>query len=134
MGYCDFLLSLESLLDGIRGERLGTLDGEAERTIPDELRQDTQSTRNTKQDCVVILFRHSIVLQKDTTVSIHVGPWVLGLSMFGQHVGNNVVELGDQLEQGVRGQVLQSKFALASVTRVRLAQYSVTVSRDNLER
>lgn len=43
-----------------------------------------------------------------------------------------MVQLGDQTEERIIGQVLQGEFTLSSVTRISLTQDSVTVTRDNL--
>lgn len=45
---------------------------------------------------------------------------------------DNVVQLGDQAEERVIGQVLESEFALSGVARVSLAEDSVTVARNDL--
>lgn len=66
-------------------------------------------------------------------MGVHIGPGVLGLTLLQQHVGYNLVKLGDQLEHGVVGQMFQGKLALASVTWVSLPQDSVTVAGDHLK-
>lgn len=71
-------------------------------------------------------------LQQHTTMSIHIGPGVLGLALLQEHIGNNLVKLGDQLEHGVVGQVFQSKLTLASITWVSLPQDSMAIARNNL--
>ena len=45
---------------------------------------------------------------------------------------NDVVQLGDQTEERIIGQVLQGEFTLSSVTRIGLTQDSVTVTGNNL--
>lgn len=66
------------------------------------------------------------------TYSINVGVRVLGLSMFSQNTRSNLVDLADELEHGVVGQMAKSKFALRHVTRIGLTEHSVSVSRNNL--
>lgn len=56
-----------------------------ESTIPDQLSGDTESTRNTEENSVVILFSETVVLEEDTRVGIHVGPRVLGLTVFSKN-------------------------------------------------
>jgi hypothetical protein len=70
--------------------------------------------------------------QEDTRVSIDVGPGVLGLAGLEQDVGNEVVDLADELEVLVLGEVLESKFTLGGVTGIGLAEHSVAVTRDDL--
>ena len=65
-------------------------------------------------------------------MGVHIRPWVLGLALLQQHVGNNLVELGHHLEQGVIGQVFQGKLLLAGITWVGLPQHSVAIARHHL--
>jgi len=71
------------------------------------------------------------VLEKDTGVSIYVGPWVLSLALLEEDVGNDLVKLGDELEELVVGKVLESEFSLAGVSGISLSENSVTVARDD---
>lgn len=73
-------------------------------------------------------------LQQHSAVGVHIGPGVLGLALLQEHVGHNLVKLGDHLEHGVVGQVLQGKLALAGVTWVCLPQDSMAVAWHNLRR
>jgi hypothetical protein len=73
-------------------------------------------------------------LEENTRVSINVGPGVLGLTVLGQDVGDDVVQLAGELEHGVGGEVLEGELTLASVTGVGLSQDSVTVTRNDLAR
>lgn len=54
-------------------------------TIPDQLRCNTEGTRNTKENSVVILFSETVVLEEDTRVSIDIRPGVLGLTVFSKN-------------------------------------------------
>jgi len=72
-------------------------------------------------------------LQQNSTVSIHIGPWVFSLALFQEHIGYNLVKLGNQLKHGVIGQMLQGKLALAGVTRVSLPQDSVAIAWHHLQ-
>lgn len=67
-------------------------------------------------------------------MGVHIGPGVLGLTLLQQHIGDNLVELGDQLEHGVVGKVLHGELPLAGVARVGLPQDGVPVTRHHLER
>lgn len=78
-----------------------------------------------------VKYLQSVVLEEDTGVGINVGPWVLGLSLLGQDARDNLEDLGDELEEGVVGQVLEGKLTLRSVTGVSLTEDSVSESRDN---
>lgn len=70
------LLSVEHLLDGGGGVRLGPLEGHTESSVPDELRDDTESSGNTEEDGVEVLLVKTVVSEKDTRVGVDVGPWV----------------------------------------------------------
>lgn len=65
-------------------------------------------------------------------MGVHIGPGVLGLTLLQQHVGDNLVELGDQFEHGVAGKVLHGKLPLAGVSWVSLPQDGVSITRHNL--
>ena len=51
-------------------------------------------------------------------MGVHVGPGVLDLAGLHEDGRHQHVQLGDQLEQLVVGQVLQRKFTLASVPEI----------------
>ena len=63
----------------------------------------TKRPADAEQDGVVIHFLHSVVLQQHTRVRIHIGPRVLDLACLEQDRRHQVVELADQLEQGIVG-------------------------------
>lgn len=121
-------------------------------TVPDQLSGDTKRTRNTEQNGVEVHLRETIVSQKHTRVSIDIRPRVLGFTSLRntcfvsyafenfthkfayleENARNEVVDLGDKLEERVVGEMLECKLALGGVTRVGLPEDSVTVSGDNL--
>jgi hypothetical protein len=49
-----------------------------------------------------------------------------------ENIGNDLVDLTDELEQWVLGQVLEGKLSLGSVSRVGLSENGVTVTWDDL--
>lgn len=73
-------------------------------------------------------------LEQHSAVGVDIGPGVLGLTLLQEHIGHNLVKLGNQLKHGVVGQVLQGKLALAGVTGVGLPQDGVAVAWNNLRR
>lgn len=101
-------LSIHLLKCG-RGERLGSFQWQTERSVPNELWQDSESTGNSKEDGIVILLSQFVVLQEDTRVGIHVGVWVLCLSVLSQHTWSDLVDGADQVEERIIRQVLESK-------------------------
>lgn len=123
-----------------------------ESTIPDELGGDTEGTGDTEEDGVEVHLVKTVVGQEDTRVSVDVGPGVLGLasllfkkikyhakkgiqwilSYLKKDVRDDVVDLADELEEGVFGEMLQSKLALGRVTGICLTQDGVTIARDDL--
>lgn len=67
-------------------------------------------------------------------MGIYVGPRVLGLAVFGEDARHDVVQLLDESEEGVVGQVLEGEFLLGGVARIGLPQHSVAVTGDHLAR
>ena len=65
-------------------------------------------------------------------MSVNIGPWVLGLSVFCEHLGCHLVQLAHQLEERVVGKMFLGKLSLTHVTWVCLSQHSVTKARNNL--
>lgn len=100
-------LQLLDNLDPLLGrEGLGALDGGAESTVDDELGQDTDGTGHTEEDGVVVGLRQAVVLQENTGVGIDVGEGVLGLAVLSEDTRGDLVDLADELEQGVLREVL----------------------------
>jgi hypothetical protein len=81
----------------------------------------TKGSADSKKNCVVVHFLHAVVLEQDTRVSVHIGPGVLHLSSFCQNWWDEHVQLRDELEHLVVGQVLEGELTLTSVTRISLA-------------
>lgn len=113
-------------------ERLGPLDGRTDGAVDDELGKHAERTRDTKEDGVVVLLSEAVVLEEDTGVGIDVGVRVLGLAVLGENAGGNLVDLADELEHGVVGQVLLGKLALGNVAGVSLAEDGVAVAGNDL--
>lgn len=128
---CCLQLGTNQLGVGLSAERLRALNGHAKSTVDDQLGQDTQGARHTEQDGVVVGLGQAVVLQEHTRVGINVGVRVLGLAVLGQDTGRDLVDLADQLEHGVIGQLAQGKLALRDVAGVGLAQDGVTVTRHD---
>ena len=72
-------------------------------------------------------------LQQHSAVGVHIGPGVLGLTLLQEHVGHDLVKLGNQLEHGVVGQMLQGKLTLAGITWVSLPQDSMAIAGHHLQ-
>ena len=125
-------LSANQLGVSLSAERLGPFNRGTDGAVNDELRKDTERTGYTEEDGVVVLLGEAVVLEEDTRVSVNVGVWVLGLSVLGKDTGGNLVDLADELEHGVIGQVLLSELALGDVAGVGLAENSVAVAGNNL--
>lgn len=64
-------------------------------------------------------------------MSVDVGVWVLGLSVFGEDTGRDLIHLADQLEHGVLRQLAKGELSLGDVARIGLAQDGVAVARDD---
>lgn len=65
------------------------------------------------------------------TYSINIGVWVLGLSMLSEDARGNIVDLANQLEHGVLGELLESELALGHVAGIGFPQDSMTVSGND---
>jgi hypothetical protein len=113
-------------------ERLGPLDGGTDGTVNNELGKDTERTRYTEENSVVVLLSKAVVLEENTGVGVDVGVRVLGLSVLGENAGRNLVDLADKLEHGVIGQMLLGELALGDVAGVSLAENSVAVTGNDL--
>lgn len=125
-------LLLCHLNEHVGGEGLGTLDGQAKSTIPDEGGEHAEGTGNAKQYGVVVHLLHAVVLQQNTGVSIYIGPGVLDLAGFEENWRHHLVDLGDQLEQLIVGQMLEGELPLAGITRIGLAEHSMAIAGHNL--
>ena len=112
-------------------KRLGPLNGHTHGTVDDQLGQDPNRTTHTEQDGVVVLLRQTVVLEEHTGVGIDVGVRVLGLAVLGEDAGGDLVDLADELEHGVIGQVLEGELALGDVAGVSLAEDGVAVAGDD---
>lgn len=70
----------------------------------------------------------------EATYGIDIRVWVLGLAMLSQDTRGDLIHLADEFEHGVVREVAESKLALRNITRIGLAQDSMTVSWDDLTR
>lgn len=128
------LLALEHLLDGLGGVRLGPLERHTKSSVPDELRNNTKGTGNTKEDGVEVLLVETVVSKEDTGVGIDIGPGVLGLTGLEENVRDDLVDLTDELEEWVLGQVLEGELSLSCVSGVSLPKDGVAVTGNHLAR
>ena len=78
--------------------------------IPDELRQDTESSGDTKQDGVEVHFLQAVMVQQDSGMGVDVGVWVLDFSEFVEDVGGESVHLRHEFEQFIIREMFQCKF------------------------
>eukprot|EP00754_Rhynchopus_humris_P004259 Rhum_TRINITY_DN12180_c0_g1::Rhum_TRINITY_DN12180_c0_g1_i2::g.49956::m.49956 len=120
----------------LRGERLrrdglGALNGLAQGAVPHQRRQDTNATRHTEEDGVVVRLLQAVVLEQHARVRVHVRPRVLRLAVLREDARRDLVHRVDELEQLVIREVAQAEVTLARVTRVRLPQDGVAVARHN---
>ena len=58
--------AFQELLESGCAHALGSLDREAERTVPDERGEDTEGARHAEENGVVVHLRHLVVLQRET--------------------------------------------------------------------
>lgn len=112
-------------------------DGESQRTstkraVPDELRRHTERAGHAEQDSVVIHLVKAIVREEHARVRVDVRPRVLRLARLEEDVRHDLVDLADEAEEVVVGEVLQRELALRRVPRVRLPQHGVAVAGHDL--
>jgi len=109
-------------------ETLWSLEWKAKCSAPDHLTQAAQCTADAEEDGVVLHFGHTVVLEKDATVSIYVWPWVLSFALGQENIWNNFVDLSDELEHWVVWEVLEGELSLASVSWIGLSENGVSVA------
>ena len=64
-------------------------------------------------------------------MSIYVWPWVLSFALLEEDVWNDLVKLGDELEELVVRKMLESELSLAGVSGISLSEDSVAVAGDD---
>jgi hypothetical protein len=116
----------------LKSEGLGPLNSQAKSPVPEELGEDTDGAGDTEEDSVVAVLGEAVVHEEDTAVGVDVGVRVLGLTVLGEDTRDDLVDRGDDLEQGVVGEVLLAELTLGNVPRVGLAEDSVAVTGDDL--
>lgn len=127
-------LGTDELGPGLGGEGLRALDGSTDGAVDDELGKHTESAGDTEEDSVEVLLLEAVVLEEHTGVGVDVGEGVLGLAVLGEDAGGDLVDLGDELEHGVLGEVLEGELALADVAGVGLAEDGVAVTGNDTAR
>ena len=65
--------------DALQVDRLGSLNGQAQRSVPDELRQRTQPATYAKRCRVVKRLLEAVVVEEHARGRVDVGEGVLGL-------------------------------------------------------
>jgi hypothetical protein len=63
------LFAVEHLLDGSGRVRLGSLEGHTESSVPDELGDNTECSRDTKEDSVEVLLVETVANHQQKRVS-----------------------------------------------------------------
>jgi len=116
---------------GLGAEGLWSFNGSTKTTVDDELGQNTKSAGHAEENSVVAGFSQAVVLQQNTRVGINVGVRVLSLAVLRQDTWSDLVDLADEVEHGIIGELAKSKFALRDVTRIGLAENCVAIARDD---
>jgi len=114
--------------------RFWSLNWHSKSSVPNERRKNSQSSRHTKHDSVVVIFIESIVFQEDTRMSIHIRPRILGFSVFGEDSRNNFVDCSDKFEERIIRKMFESELTLSGVSWISLSQNSVSESWDDSSR
>jgi hypothetical protein len=122
------LIVLHLLDEMLEGERVGSLDGEAETSAPDLGGHDTEGSGDTEEDSVVVKLVEAVVHQESTGAGVNVGPRVADLACGLKHVGDDLVaSLHEVHKVVVLGDVLIGELELAHEARISLAENGVTV-------
>ena len=122
-----------NLLDEVlKGERVGSLNGEAKRSAPDLGGHDTEGARHTKEDGVVVELVETVVHEKCTGSGINVGPGVGDLASCLKNLRDNLIASLDEVDEVIVLDVLVSELELTHEARVSLTENGVTVSWDYL--
>ena len=127
------LLTLDLLEETLEVNALRPLNGQTKRSIPDQLRQRTQTARYTECGCVVQSLVESVVVEENSRRAVDVGVRVFRLAVLLEDLGCDLAVHLDELEDGVlcdfgagRGVVHESL-----ETGVRLAEDGVTIAGDD---
>src|ERR1035437_5249381 len=68
----------------------------------------------------------------NSCLGIKVGPWIFCLTLFSENIRNNFIQDVGIFKDRIIGHVFETEFTLNHVTGVSLAQYSMTVTRDDM--
>ena len=112
-------------------ERVGSLDRQAEGSAPDLGGGNTERSRYTKDDGVVVLLRQAVMLEQSAGAGIDVGEGVLDLARLRKLYGNDLVVGLDQVDEVVVLDVALGKVKLAYKARISLAEDRMAVTRHN---
>jgi hypothetical protein len=116
----------------LQSEGVGSLDRKAECSGPNLSWGDTEGSRDTEQDGVVVVLGETVVHEESTRACVNVGPWVADLSGFCKFLGNDFVVGLHKFNQVVVLDKLLSEFEFANETRVSLSQDCVAVTWNDL--
>ena len=120
------------LLEVLKGERVGTLDGQAEGATPNLSGSNTEGSGDAEKHGVVVVLRQTVVHKKGARAGVHVGPRVADLASLGELLGNDLVVGLHEVNKVITLDVLFGELKLANETRVRLTEDSMTVAGHNL--
>lgn len=126
-------LLLERGHESVHRERLGALNRKTKDTVEHELRQSTQSTRDTEDHSVELELVKTVGVEHTARSGVDVRVRVLGLTVLLKDTRRNLRETLDKLHNRrlleLRARV--SEVRQSSEAWVGLAQNSVAVTRDN---
>jgi hypothetical protein len=134
MAVMNVKIVLDLLDEVLKGERVGSLDGEAEGSAPDLGGHDTEGARHTEKDGVVVELVEAVVHEEGTGSGINVGPGVGDLASCLKNLRDNLVASLNEVDEVVVLDILISEVELAHKARISLTENGVTVSWDNLAR
>lgn len=123
---------LDLLDEVLKGERVGSLNWEAKGSAPDLGCHDTEGTRHTEEDSVVVELVEAVVHEEGTGSGINVGPGVGDLASCLKDLRDNLVASLNEVHEVIVLDVLVSKLELTHEARVSLTEDGVTVSWDDL--
>ena len=130
----DMEIVLNFLDEVLQGERVGSLNREAEGSAPDLGCHDTEGARHTEEDCVVVKLVEAVVHQEGAGTGINVGPGVGYLASCLEHLRNDFVASLNEVHKVIILDILVSKLELAHEARICLTEDGVTISWDYFAR
>lgn len=94
---------------------LGNEAREGELPIPDELWEDTKSSRDAEEDGVEVHFFQTVVMQQNSGVGVDIGVGVLDFAEFVEDSRGEGIDLRHKFEEFIIWEMFQGEFPSISL-------------------